>query len=510
MHSFEEWLELHEITEDVLADVVLAYNAGALRVHPPFTRAAPSGEVAESLGPLDKALSDLIRPAFQDAFQNCGAIGEALARIRIREPAECETNHPCTINRGPGRVPVLVLQWTGKPTDLLTLAHEVAHAVQITLSRGAYMPPLAREVCAFLGELLLISHVKKHRNPRLLELLLGAWEDQNALYLGRDLDSLKAALQATKAPYHYRQNYPVARLLACALFMQGRGEWLTSLFASGEDAMAHLPVEKMASKAGTFANYLPALQRSDQDLPALGPYRSLGAMTLLETEYRKGVSEKPIGEVYQTWLGHMRDQTAFIALDLHDRPLGYATWIKPPSANKITLTRQAAPFGDHLELQSALNRHLQHETGRSSFNPSAGYALELLAQSPYHGKHQLGDYFRTEILPALWSGQCRFYVTEDGVPAAMVTWAWLSAEVEREVHASGRALSHEEWNCGDRLFFNDWITPYGNIREVAHDMTHNIFPDQTATSLRRNMDGSVRRVSRWTGAAIRQRRQVVA
>jgi cytolysin-activating lysine-acyltransferase len=141
---------------------------------------------------------------------------------------------------------------------------------------------------------------------------------------------------------------------------------------------------------------------------------------------------------------------------------------------------------------------------------SVGYALELLAQSPYHRQHKLGDYFGTEVLPALWAGQCRFYVTQEGAPTAMVTWAWLSKDVEHDILASGRALSHREWTCGDRLFFNDWITPYGNIREVAHDMTHNIFPDQIATSLRRNMDGSVRRINRWTGVNIRKTEEAVA
>ncbi len=131
---------------------------------------------------------------------------------------------------------------------------------------------------------------------------------------------------------------------------------------------------------------------------------------------------------------------------------------------------------------------------------SVGYALELLAQSEYHWQFKLGDYFRVEILPALWCGQTRFYLTDQGVPTAMVTWAWLTKEVEREVHSTGRALTEDEWSCGDRLFFNDWITPYDNIRGVLHDMTHNIFPDElVATSLRRNPDGSVRRINRWTG-----------
>lgn len=140
---------------------------------------------------------------------------------------------------------------------------------------------------------------------------------------------------------------------------------------------------------------------------------------------------------------------------------------------------------------------------------SVGYALELLAQSEYHRQFKLGDYFRVEILPALCCGQTRFYLTNEGLPTAMVTWAWLSEEVERDVHKTGRALTENEWNCGDRLFFNDWITPYDNIREVLHDMTHNIFPNEVATSLRRNPDGTVRRVNRWTGVNLRKAREEV-
>ena len=135
---------------------------------------------------------------------------------------------------------------------------------------------------------------------------------------------------------------------------------------------------------------------------------------------------------------------------------------------------------------------------------SVGYALELLAQSEYHRQYSLGDYFRVEILPALWCGQARFYLTPEGVPTALVTWAWLSAEVERDVHATGRSLARDEWNCGDRHFFNDWITPYQNIREVMFDISHNVFPDTVATGLRRNSDGSVRRINRWTGVNIRK------
>lgn len=140
---------------------------------------------------------------------------------------------------------------------------------------------------------------------------------------------------------------------------------------------------------------------------------------------------------------------------------------------------------------------------------STGFALELLTQSLYHKQHKLGDYFRTEILPALWVNQAQFYLTEEGIPTAMVTWAWLNESVEKDVHATGRALKREEWKCGDRLFFNDWVTPYNNIRDVMHDMTHNVFPDEVATSLKRNQDSTVRRICRWTGINVRRTQKPV-
>ncbi|MFC7369319.1 toxin-activating lysine-acyltransferase [Vreelandella zhaodongensis] len=141
---------------------------------------------------------------------------------------------------------------------------------------------------------------------------------------------------------------------------------------------------------------------------------------------------------------------------------------------------------------------------------SVGYALELMAQPEYHRKFKLGGYLCTEILPPLSCNQVRFYVTSEGLPTGMVTWAWLSEHVERDVHVTGRALGQDEWTSGDRLFFNDWITPYGNIREVLYDMTHHHFPNEVATSLRRRSDGSVRSINRWTGVNLRRKRKGIS
>ena len=132
-----------------------------------------------------------------------------------------------------------------------------------------------------------------------------------------------------------------------------------------------------------------------------------------------------------------------------------------------------------------------------------GFAIELLARCEYHQKFEMGEYLGIEILPPLWCDQARYYLNDDGIPTAMITWAWLNEGVEQDVHATGRALTEGEWNCGTRLFFNDWLTPYGNTRDVLKDMTHNVFPNEVATSLRRNPDSTIRRINRWTGINLR-------
>lgn len=137
------------------------------------------------------------------------------------------------------------------------------------------------------------------------------------------------------------------------------------------------------------------------------------------------------------------------------------------------------------------------------FYTCVGFSLTLLAQSKAHAAFPMTEYFQTEILPPLMKEQAKFYATEHGAPVAFVTWAWLDPSVEREILTSGRAIRADEWNCGKNLFFNDWITPYGNLREVVKDMTTGVFPDHKATSVRRNPDGTIRRTCKWTGLNVR-------
>ena len=94
-------------------------------------------------------------------------------------------------------------------------------------------------------------------------------------------------------------------------------------------------------------------------------------MALLDIDFWKGASEKRIGDYYACLLHHLQNRTAFIALDEVRRPVGYATWHKGEGDNAVTLTRQSVPFGDHLLLQKALERHLVQDGDVLALHPSS-------------------------------------------------------------------------------------------------------------------------------------------
>ncbi|WP_298937399.1 toxin-activating lysine-acyltransferase [uncultured Ruegeria sp.] len=132
-----------------------------------------------------------------------------------------------------------------------------------------------------------------------------------------------------------------------------------------------------------------------------------------------------------------------------------------------------------------------------------GAANELLAHSEYHQNIETGQYLEIEVVPPLWCNQARFYLNDD-IPTATITWAWLSENAQTDIHAASRAFAESEWNCEVRFFFNDWISPYDDIRVVLIDIPHNDVPNEIATSLCRIPDGTVRPINRWTGINLRK------
>jgi cytolysin-activating lysine-acyltransferase len=141
------------------------------------------------------------------------------------------------------------------------------------------------------------------------------------------------------------------------------------------------------------------------------------------------------------------------------------------------------------------------KTANQSIDPyvSVGCALELLRQSSYHKKFSLGAYFHNQILPPLSKQQIRFYFLDDNILCGMVIWAMISDQVESELHQTGRQLKTEEWDCGNIMFINDFISKGMRPQKIITDMMTNVVPSALyASSIRRHVDGSIRKVNRWS------------
>jgi hypothetical protein len=196
-----DWLGLHGLTarqcENVLA------RARHLEPGGQTDAAAPSGLTSDQAWHL---AADALRSALPAGVTAIEAVRTGTVRAfrtgaRGRRPYTFAGPHP-----------VVALDYSGRVADLLTVAHELGHAVQLGATAG-FVPPVVRELCAFLSELALLDHLRA-ASPALHPLALAAWSAATRHYVGREGKALAAALQDPRSIYHYGWNYPIARVLA--------------------------------------------------------------------------------------------------------------------------------------------------------------------------------------------------------------------------------------------------------------------------------------------------------
>ncbi|MEI9903617.1 MAG: toxin-activating lysine-acyltransferase [Asticcacaulis sp.] len=78
----------------------------------------------------------------------------------------------------------------------------------------------------------------------------------------------------------------------------------------------------------------------------------------------------------------------------------------------------------------------------------------------------------------------------------------MSAEVEAAYLGGQAVLSESELTSGDRLYFMDFIAPYGHARKVIRELRTSVFPDERGGAIRVSLsDGSVKRL-RFRGAKV--------
>ncbi|MFC7369318.1 hypothetical protein [Vreelandella zhaodongensis] len=367
MFTCTDWLTLHGLSAPRVKGIIASFGPGKFEHLPPPLNtdrkaSLENAFISNKLSSQERCYRNFVVPALVSVFDNESEVRHLLCNHVEFRALSASEEAPYTICQGSGEPPVILMDWRGQPEDLLCLAHEAAHALQILLSNHELMPPVARETCAFIGELLLLDYVETHV-PYLHGPLLDVWHSENSFYLGDCVDLLIDALNHPELSYHYYQNYPLARLAAVQMFSIANNESVCKLFSSGKEAMAHLPIDEMASFATEMENPFPVLQPSDAEHPVVGVYQSLGVMALLDIESSRKASYQCIESYYLNLLDHLQARTAFIALDNDMKPVGYTTWIESNSENNLVLTCQTALPNNRLNLQRALEQYISTTKG---------------------------------------------------------------------------------------------------------------------------------------------------
>jgi cytolysin-activating lysine-acyltransferase len=100
--------------------------------------------------------------------------------------------------------------------------------------------------------------------------------------------------------------------------------------------------------------------------------------------------------------------------------------------------------------------------------------------------------------PAIRHDQIYIFRNESGIPMGYITWAWLASDTERRIINNPDVLLHiSEWNEGDRLWILDFVLIGGDVRTRIREVMRLFKRDMLAKSVRRNNDGTVRKVTTW-------------
>lgn len=103
------------------------------------------------------------------------------------------------------------------------------------------------------------------------------------------------------------------------------------------------------------------------------------------------------------------------------------------------------------------------------------------------------------LLPAIESDQL-LVLEREGLPVAYCSWAWLSLEAELAYLADPSNVLAHDWHSGDRLWFIDWVAPFGAADSLHLRRAMNRrFPAEVARAIRVKRDRNKARVMEFKG-----------
>ncbi len=368
VYTVSDWMCLHGFDKALILKCLEALGKHNFRMLP-FS-ISPVAQIGRPAGlpHAERCLQELVIPAFCQSLGMTNA-SDCLAPIFLNIGEAWKDVPPHTVARQEGH-PEIRMHWSGAFGDLVALAHEAAHALQIQLTKPHFVAPVIREACAFLGELALIDFVNA-RNPVLARNLAAVWGRESLVYFGDDAALLLAALCSPSAGYCYRMNYPLARAAAVCLYQKSDPAQTHSLFAQKPSTSGLLPLEEIAASAQSHRTLALPLIGPEEENPTINVYRQLGAVTCLELESSGDLATQTVGVVYQTMADPVRDERLFIATVPGGRPYGYCFWDRD-QAGDIFIAQQQALSGECQHLQDGFREYLAKIEGESALDAMAG------------------------------------------------------------------------------------------------------------------------------------------
>jgi cytolysin-activating lysine-acyltransferase len=137
------------------------------------------------------------------------------------------------------------------------------------------------------------------------------------------------------------------------------------------------------------------------------------------------------------------------------------------------------------------------------FNPIHifGTISWLWTKSPMHQTWAIQS-FSQYVWPAMMNRQFLLARDQKNGPMAYVSWAKFNAETEKKYLRNVNSIEPSDWNSGDRIWFIDWIAPFGGSRRVAKKIEYDIFPNDAGHSIRAKMNSKTGRIIDHYGANV--------
>lgn len=225
-HNLGDWLDLHGLDRQSCLDLLDEIRREFANI--PAYRNNPDQQ-ALSLDP-DGVWTKIISAMCQFLPEHQNIIEETFQRSKkIAISGQGKSRKALTIDHGPDQYPTIMYKYFGEISDIIVVAHEFGHALQIKASEGKFMPPVMREACAFLAEGAILSSCSNENAP-IIDDLLNHWHKSNHRYFGKLAMNLKESLENDDKIYEYGWNYPIARFLALRISESFSPELIWSVF----------------------------------------------------------------------------------------------------------------------------------------------------------------------------------------------------------------------------------------------------------------------------------------